>query len=472
MVLEDCYLDRFDSHQGMYNATLKDSTFGFGILVIGGGKLHIENVKRISGSSFVHLRMDYNSYFSGDVEIVNCEMYSSVGCIIEGKWTKLYNGLPNYMTNSLVIDGLITERSGICLYDIQNATVDSLTDSVNPIILPTFIKVDGVVKPNGSEVKVNIASSSSVFAGVNVDMHVHTWNEGEIISGASSASCKTDIIRYTCTGCGLTIDGVVASDTPHSSLTHTISEEGKITYTCPTCGTVYTPDTVYVNDGRDHNAIEGVSNKGRGYITAPGTDNPVINANGEYELLKGNSNARTQMEIWIPSKTYTLDGLNAENNAIGFFSFKFNAYTDSSITMAFIDMDANVGSDRWTAAGCIKDNFFTVSSPVTSGTIIKKTKVTLSGWDGALTTVDITDNADSFTGWIDVKVVLELSAKDDTVIAHYYINGNYVRSATRTLTTTNNTISGVYISGNNTNEGTGLKLDDVAFGCFLGQREE
>ena len=472
MVVENCYLDRFDSHQGMYNATLKDSTFGFGILVIGGGKLHIENVKRISGASFVHLRMDYSSYFNGDVEIINCEMSPSVGCIIEGKWASFYNGLPNHMTNSLVIDGLVTERSGICLYDITGATVASLTDSVNPLILPTYIKVDGVVKPNGSEVKVDIASSSDVFAGVDVDMHEHSWNAGEIISGSSSASCKTDIIRYTCTGCGATMDGIIPSSTPHSSLTHTISEDGKITYTCPTCGSVYTPDVSYVNDGRDYNAIEGVANGDRGYITAAGSHNPVINANGEYELLKGNSDAKTQMQMWVPSKTYTMNELSAENNAIGFFSFKINAYTDNSITMAFIDMEANVGSDRWTAAGCIKDNFFTVSAPTTSGTFFKKTKVTLSGWDGALTTVDITDNADSFTGWIDVKVVIELSAANDTVTAHYYINGNYVRSATRELTTTNNTISGVYISGNNTAAGTGIKLDDVAFGCFLGAREE
>ena len=36
-VMDQCYVDRFDAHQAMYNATLTNSTFGFGILVIGDG---------------------------------------------------------------------------------------------------------------------------------------------------------------------------------------------------------------------------------------------------------------------------------------------------------------------------------------------------------------------------------------------------------------------------------------------------
>ena len=266
--------------------------------------------------------------------------------------------------------------------------------------------------------------------------------------------------------------GVVTSSKPHKTLTHTISEDGFITYTCSTCGCSYSPDISYVNDGRDYNAIEGVVNAERGYITAVGTDNPVINASGEYELLKGNSDAKTQMQIWVPSKTYSMNELSASNNAIGFFSFKINAYTDAKITMKFIDMEANsVEVNRWKENGCITEEFFKVSAPVTSGSgIFKKTKVTISGWDGNLKTVDITDNADNFTGWIDVKVMIELNAANDTITAHYYIDGSYVRSASRTLTTLNNTISGIYIDGTNTATGTGIKLDDVAFGCLFGKR--
>ena len=471
MVLDGCYLDRFDSHQGMHNATLKNSTFGFGILAIGGGKLHVENVKRISGSGFIHLRMDYNSYFDGDVEIINCEMSSEVGFIVEGNWLEHHCGLPNHMTNSLVIDGLTVDRNKICLYSIRGAAVETLTNATNPLILPTYVEVNGVKKPNGSTVGVEKSAYNDAFMQIPLEIHVHKWNEGEIVESSSTASCKTNKIIYTCTDpdCGLTMESIVGSSTPHTTLTHSISSEGYITYTCSTCGCSYTPSFSYVNDGSDYNAIEGSSNATRGYVTASGTDNPVINANGEYELLKANSDSATQMELWIPSKTYSLNELSSENNAIGFFSFKINAYTDSSIQMKFVDMMANSGDNRWKEGGCITEDFFKVSSPVTSGTFIKKTQVTISGWDWSKK-IDITDNSDNFTGWIDVKIMLELDSATDKVTAHYYIDGTYVGSASRTITTLNNTLSAVYISGKNTEKGTGIKLDDVAFGCFFGKR--
>ena len=471
MVLDECYLDRFDSHQGMHNATLKNSTFGFGILVIGGGTLHIENVKRISGSGFIHLRMDYNSYFDGDVKIVNCEMSSTIGSIVEGNWLEHHCGLPNHMTNSLIIDGLTVDRNKLALYSILYATVDTLTNSTNPLILPTYVEVNGVKKSNGSAVGIVKSAYNDAFMQIPLEMHVHTWDEGKLVESSSSASCKTNRIIYTCTdpGCGLTTEEIIASSTPHKTLTHTISQNGDITYTCGTCGCSYTPVISYVNDGRDYNAMEGSSNAGRGYVTAPGTHNPVIK-NGEYELLKANSASSTQLELWIPSKSYALDELNSSNNAIGFFSFKINAYTDSSIQMKFVDMAANTGANRWKEGGCITEDFFKVSKPATSGWITKKTEVTISGWDWSKK-IDITNNADNFTGWIDVKIMLELNSADDTVKAHYYINGTYEGSATRKLTTLNNAISAVYITGNNTAQGAGIKLDDVAFGCFYGKED-
>lgn len=117
------------------------------------------------------------------------------------------------------------------------------------------------------------------------------------------------------------------------------------------------------------------------------------------------------------------------------------------------------------------EDFFKVSSPVTSGVFTKKTQVTISGWDWSKK-IDITNNSDKFTGWIDVKIMIELNSATDKVTAHYYIDGTYVDSASRTITTLNNTLSAVYISGKNTAQGTGIKLDDVAFGCFYGNREE
>ena len=130
---------------------------------------------------------------------------------------------------------------------------------------------------------------------------------------------------------------------------------------------------------------------------------------------------------------------------------------DSGLGMQLVDTNSNVGSDRWQPNGCIRDKFFMVSAPDKNGTV----KVT--GWDNLLLkSVNVGD--DKFTGWIDVKMILELSAEDDTVTIHYYIDGEYVATRTRALTTLTNSINSVYISGSTTEMGSGIILDDIAFG--------
>lgn len=468
IVVDDCYLDRFDSHQGMHNATLKNSTFGFGILVIGGGKLHIENVHRISGTSFIHLRMDYNSIFKGDIEIVNCTMDSSVGTIVEGKWLEFYNGLPNYMTTSLTIDGLITDRNKISLYNISGGAVASITNATNPLYLPTSIKVSGVVKSNGVEVGVQLSPTNDAFSTLVLDMHHHEWIQDGGIDSPTSGSCKPGTIRYICADseCGAVRMGIIPSTKAHNTLTSSISSDGFITYSCTACGMNYTPNVSYVMDGNDYASVEGGgANASRGFETASGTDNPVIKTDGDNSyysmLLKENAASAAQFELWLPSKTSGLDGLSADNNATGFLSFKINAYANSGLTMKFVDIKSNVGSDRWKANGCITTDFFKISAP--SGG-----KIQVTGWDNiTLKTVSSND----FTGWIDVKMVITLSKANDNVTVYYYIDNQYIGSASKTLTTLTNSISAVYVSGKTLTKGSGIMLDDVAFGCSFGKRE-
>lgn len=155
VLMDNCYVDRFDSHQGLHNATITNCTIGFGILVIGGGELYIENVYRLSGGTFVCLRLDYNSVFEGDVVIKNCKMGSAVNSIINGTWRSFYNGLPNYITRSLTIDGLAVEgNDNIYLYNVSNSPVSALTDEVNKLYIPDSVKVSGVSGVNGEEITV------------------------------------------------------------------------------------------------------------------------------------------------------------------------------------------------------------------------------------------------------------------------------------------------------------------------------
>ncbi len=142
VLMENCYLDRFDSHQGLYNATIRDCVLGFGILAIGGGTLRIENVTRISGTSFIHFRDDYNSIFDGDIIVRNCRAGEGITNLIGAGWRSFFNGLPNHMSRRVEVDGLTAENPAFHIFRVRGASLDSArTDGVNPLLMPDEITV-------------------------------------------------------------------------------------------------------------------------------------------------------------------------------------------------------------------------------------------------------------------------------------------------------------------------------------------
>ena len=144
-LMDDCYVDRFDSHQGMHNATIRNSTIGFGILVIGGGDLIVENVTRLWGAAFISLRADYNSVFDGDIYIINCVAEENVRYIIGGNWYESYCGLPNYMVRNVYIDGLEAKYgSNMMVYNIAGLSQAALDSTINPLLLPESISWKGI----------------------------------------------------------------------------------------------------------------------------------------------------------------------------------------------------------------------------------------------------------------------------------------------------------------------------------------
>ena len=69
-----CSLNRFDAHEGFWNASLIDCEYGHTINVIGGGKFYCENTTKEVGTTFISLRADYGSHFNGTIELVNCTL--------------------------------------------------------------------------------------------------------------------------------------------------------------------------------------------------------------------------------------------------------------------------------------------------------------------------------------------------------------------------------------------------------------
>ena len=256
----------------------------------------------------------------------------------------------------------------------------------------------------------------------------------------------TCLAPSTCEACGLT-EGEKALHT----LEHKYSK-GVLTYFCAVCDNSYAIETGYYLDGSNHDDWVGRGNA-TNYTVSSGHLPAVVD--GHYELLNKNGK-RGQIQLWIPEESKTQIGFSGANNALGYLSFKLNAYISSdSLDFKLVDSISNQGDNRWKEGGVAATAL--LIKPVSNG------YTQLVADDGTVV-ANIAVGEDNFTGWVDVKIAIELRGEFDQMTLHYYINGKHVHSMTKTLTTITNSINSVYISGYSTAAGSGIKLDDVAFG--------
>lgn len=112
LLYDHCTLSRFDAHQGVANATIRNSTLGhMGINAIGTGLLKIEN-STIRGRSIVNLRSDYGSTWQGTLLIRNCVFVPANGkpvnaSLISGAYSGQHDfGYTCYMPERIIIENL------------------------------------------------------------------------------------------------------------------------------------------------------------------------------------------------------------------------------------------------------------------------------------------------------------------------------------------------------------------------------
>jgi hypothetical protein len=110
LLYDGCVLSRFDAHQGVTNATIRNCTLGHqGINAIGFGTLTVENTT-VRAANFINLRADYGSTWLGYFVIRDCVLAPPDGTprnIINGSYTGMHNfGYVCNMPVKIVIDGL------------------------------------------------------------------------------------------------------------------------------------------------------------------------------------------------------------------------------------------------------------------------------------------------------------------------------------------------------------------------------
>lgn len=111
ITLEKCRISRFDAHQGVTNAVVRDCELGYqGINAIGFGTFRIENTVN-QASSFVNFRSDYGSTWHGKFIIRNCKFApvrpTWYPTVFGGRATPSHNfGYDCAMPEEIDIDGL------------------------------------------------------------------------------------------------------------------------------------------------------------------------------------------------------------------------------------------------------------------------------------------------------------------------------------------------------------------------------
>lgn len=143
LVYDGCALSRFDAHQGVLNATVKNSVLGHhGIKIIGSGTALIENTT-VLAQDFVDLRPDYGSTWNGDMIIRNCKFYpTGVSMhIINADNSEDHDfGYTCYLPQRIEIDGLFVYRPGIN-YLFNKVNEKHKDDVPYPVVTPQEIIV-------------------------------------------------------------------------------------------------------------------------------------------------------------------------------------------------------------------------------------------------------------------------------------------------------------------------------------------
>lgn len=181
ILYDHCVLSRFDAHQGVTNATIRNSTLGhMGINAIGGGELIIEN-STIRARNFINLRPDYGSTWHGNVTIRNCVFVplggkSVTGCLVGGSNSGQHDfGYTCYMPEKITVENLRIDDSshpqqyqGPAIFENFNPKMtDDTYKEAFPYVKTKQVILKNVTTASGKEIRVS--DNLFEFKDVKVD---------------------------------------------------------------------------------------------------------------------------------------------------------------------------------------------------------------------------------------------------------------------------------------------------------------
>ena len=147
--INNCELNRIDSHKGSFNITIKNTKIGVhGLTLIGGGDLVIENVETHS-IDLVSLRQDYGGHWEGDIYIKNITHHvydTRKHCIVSGYNKVSHNyGYVCCCANSIQVENYhVISHNNKFYFSVVMSSTSKEGNILNKYKLPSNIQLKNI----------------------------------------------------------------------------------------------------------------------------------------------------------------------------------------------------------------------------------------------------------------------------------------------------------------------------------------
>jgi len=157
VVIENSCMNRIDSHNGIWNLKVKNTTIGqYGFTLVGGGEFIAENIT-IDGNNYaISLRGDYGSTWRGSMKLQDVKMIlpamkpSIITSENDGSWNFGYKCyFPNLTIENLIIDDSKTS-TGISLIPLY----ETKENANAPYYFSDYIKMNNVKLESGRSITI------------------------------------------------------------------------------------------------------------------------------------------------------------------------------------------------------------------------------------------------------------------------------------------------------------------------------
>ena len=150
---DSCTLTRFDAHEGVWNATIKNSTIKH-IRIVGGGTFRLED-SHVYNFTVISMREDYGAFWIGDIILKNVTVHTNSDVnLIDGSWYNHNFGYKIVAPQNIVAEGIKIEGTATTV----NLFSANYIKRINRSVLDEFTSTNSetgetVTKPNINKVE-------------------------------------------------------------------------------------------------------------------------------------------------------------------------------------------------------------------------------------------------------------------------------------------------------------------------------